>query len=80
MRRVRLRDVQNQQDLSGLGTTDEDEGGADPRRLWGEIFRRHRDALLDARQQGHNQFPVDVINRKAEDYANEVMRLAVRMK
>jgi hypothetical protein len=79
LRSIALRDVQNQIDAVGLGTEDGDGEPDDPRELWGEFFRSHREQLLKARQVGHNQFPIDVINKKAETYANEVMRLAHRM-
>jgi hypothetical protein len=52
----------------------------DPRAVWGSLFREHRDQLLQARQVGHNQYPAEEINRRAEAYANEAMRLAFRMR
>ncbi len=47
------------------------------RRVWGEMFREHRDMLIKSRGEGANQFSIEVINAKATAFADESCRMAI---
>ena len=42
-----------------------------------EMENDHRNELKRSRQEGANQFPIEVINEKARVYANESIRRAL---